>query len=429
VERVEVAVVGSGLLGSATARALGARDVPAVVLEQFDLGHARGSSHGATRIFRLAYPDPGYVRLACRALGAWARLQADAGEQLLVKTGGLDAGPGAMRCAAALRRCAVAHSWLSAGEVRERFPGIGPRPGERMLFQPDSGVCLAAPAVAALQRLARRDGVPIRPHTPVLGIDHRGDRVVLRTPAGEISAGVAVIAAGPWSERLLAGALSHVPRLTVTLQQVRYFRPAGAGGARWPTLIEWSAADLVWYAVPMTGGAPGVKVATHVPGRAVDPRDGPFGEIDPALDGQAARYVRARLPGLEPAPLAPETCLYTTTADEDFVLGREGAWSWRRAARATRSSSGPCSATCWPTWPSATTPAPPTRVSHCPGRPWPRCLRPEGPGFCPAAGCWATGAAGLPRAGQAGPSLRRTSRSPRWLVEVSMGWAMRAAGR
>src|SRR5262249_43553088 len=154
---------------------------------------------------------------------------------------------------------AVAHSWLSASQVRERFPGIEPRPGERMLFQPDSGVCLAAPAVAALQRLARRDGVPIRPRTPVTGIDLRGDRVVLRTPAGEIWAGVAVVAAGPWSERLLAGALRRVPRLAVTLQQVRYFRPAGAGGASWPTLIEWSPAGLIWYAVPMTGGAPGVK--------------------------------------------------------------------------------------------------------------------------------------------------------------------------
>ena len=154
-ERVDVAVVGSGLLGSATARALGARGVSAVVLEQFGLGHARGSSHGATRIFRLSYPDPAYVRMAAIALGGWARLQEDAGERLLVKTGGLDTGPGAMRCAAALRRRAVAHSWLSASQVRERFPGIEPRPGERMLFQPDSGVCLAGPAVAALQRLAQ----------------------------------------------------------------------------------------------------------------------------------------------------------------------------------------------------------------------------------------------------------------------------------
>jgi sarcosine oxidase len=76
--------------------------------------------------------------------------------------------------------------------------------------------------------------------------------------------------------------------------------------------------------VPMLGGAPGVKVASHAPGPAVDPGDGPFTGSDPVREEQAGAYVRARLPGLDPAPLAPETCLYTMTADEDFVLGREG---------------------------------------------------------------------------------------------------------
>src|SRR6266487_2533730 len=72
------------------------------------------------------------------------------------------------------------------------------------------------------------------------------------------------------------------------------------------------------------GDAPGVKVAVHVPGPAIDPRDGPFDEIDPMLEEQAAGYVRSRLPGLEAAGIAAETCLYTMTSDEDFVLDREG---------------------------------------------------------------------------------------------------------
>jgi sarcosine oxidase len=77
-------------------------------------------------------------------------------------------------------------------------------------------------------------------------------------------------------------------------------------------------------ATPATGSAPGVKVASHVPGRTVDPRSGPFAEIDPARDEEAVRYARDRLPGLVPAGLAAETCLYTMTPDEDFVLDREG---------------------------------------------------------------------------------------------------------
>ena len=319
-----MAIVGAGLLGSATARALGARGASAVLLEQFDAGHSRGSSHGATRIFRLAYPDPGYVRMAVAARAGWAGLQADAGEELLVRTGGLDAGPGAAACGAALEACGVEHAWLDAGQVHSRFGGLAVAPGERMLFQPDAGVCLAGRTVAALQRLAARDGVPLRAATPVRGIEPRGDHVVLRIPGGDMTARVAVITAGPWSGRLLSGAVAGPLRLTATLQQVRYFAPRDPAAGPWPTLIEWPSGGVSWYAVPAAGGAPGVKVASHRPGRAVDPRDGPFADIDPDLEHEAAQYVRQRLPGLEPAGLAPETCLYTMTPDEDFVLDRAG---------------------------------------------------------------------------------------------------------
>ncbi len=324
-EQVEVAVVGSGVIGSAAARALGARGVDAVLLEQFDLGHARGSSHGATRIFRLSYPDVDYVRMALRARGAWIDLQNDAGEELLVTTGGLDAGPGATQCASALAACGVSHTWLVAEEIRERFPGIATAPGERMLLHPGAGVCLAGRAVAAQQRLARRDGVKIRAGSHVLAVEQTAGRAMLHTSAGPISARVAIIAAGPWTGGLLAGAVARAPKLTATVQQVRYFAPrAPREASRWPTMIEWPSSGPGWYVVPMTGGAPGVKVATHVPGPSIDPRDGPFDEINPTVEDDAAAYVRRRLPGLDPAGLAAETCLYTMTADEDFVLDREG---------------------------------------------------------------------------------------------------------
>ena len=318
-----MAVVGAGLLGSATARALAARGVPVVLFEQFGLGHDRGSSHGATRIFRFSYPDPYYVRMAVLASEAWDRLAADAGEELLVRTGGLDAGPGAQDCAAALAECGVEHAWLTDGQIRDAYPGIAVRPGERMLYQPDSGVCLAGRTVAALQRLARRDGASIRAGAAVRGIEPRGDEVLLSTAAGEVTARAAVITAGPWAGGMLAGALPQAPRLTVTVQQVRYFAPRDRA-ALWPTLIEWQPEGLVWYAVPAAGDAPGVKVAAHIPGRAVDPRDGPFTELDAALEAETAEYVRDRLPGLDPAALGAETCLYTMTADEDFLLDRTG---------------------------------------------------------------------------------------------------------
>jgi sarcosine oxidase len=323
VERVKIAIVGSGVMGSAAARTLGARGVPAVLLEQFGLGHDRGSSHGATRIFRYSYPDPGYVRMAVLARAAWVKLAAEAGEELLVPTGGLDTGADAALCAAALAECGVPHSWLTGGDLADRFPGIAARPGERMLFQPDSGVLLAGRAVAALQRLAARDGVDLRAQTPVRSIEQRDGRVLLRTPAGDISAGTVIVTAGGWMAGTLSGAVPQVPPTAVTLQRLRYFQPRpGSGG--WPTIIEWQRRGPGWYSVPSAGVAPGVKVAAHLPGTQVDPRTGPFRGVDAEAEEQAARYVRERLPGLDPAGYGAETCLYTNTADEAFVLDRSG---------------------------------------------------------------------------------------------------------
>jgi len=73
---MRVAVVGAGVMGLATARALARDGHDVVVYEQFAQGHTRGSSHGRSQIFRLAYPDPEWVRLAAEALAGLRKLEA-----------------------------------------------------------------------------------------------------------------------------------------------------------------------------------------------------------------------------------------------------------------------------------------------------------------------------------------------------------------
>src|SRR5205085_10341752 len=99
-------------MGSAAALSLGRRGVETIALERFRVGHARGSSHGPTRIFRLSYPEPDYVRMAVRSLELWRELEHDADETLLVTTGGLDAGPADADCARSLTHAGVEHEWL-----------------------------------------------------------------------------------------------------------------------------------------------------------------------------------------------------------------------------------------------------------------------------------------------------------------------------
>src|SRR5712692_9694250 len=235
-------------MGSAAARALASRAVRTVLLERFRVGHARGSSHGATRIFRLSYPDQDYVRLARRSLDGWRTLQEDAGEELLIPAGGLDVGPTADDCGAALAACGVGHRWLTSAQAAERFPAISFDGFERVLFQPDAGVCLADRTVAVQVRLAALAGVEVREETEAVRIERSGERSVVLTTGGEVEAGVVLVTAGSWASALLGR--RWTASLTPTLQHLAYFEPREPGAFDGtPTFIEWLSPTDVWYAV------------------------------------------------------------------------------------------------------------------------------------------------------------------------------------
>src|SRR6516225_8093368 len=107
------AIIGAGAMGAATAYHLARRGEPVVLVEQFELGHTRGSSHGAARITRHSYADPRYARLMPAAFRAWRELEADAGEALYIRTGGVSFSPPgvdyASRVAASLAELDVPH--------------------------------------------------------------------------------------------------------------------------------------------------------------------------------------------------------------------------------------------------------------------------------------------------------------------------------
>jgi sarcosine oxidase len=313
---VDVIVVGAGAMGAATAWWLAREGRAVVLLERFEPGHARGSSHGRSRIFRLAYPDPFYVELAERALPLWRELEDDAGAALLATTGGIDHGPaaGVGPVADALAARGVRHELLEPGAAAERWPGMrfdGP-----VLYQPDAGRADADATVAALQRRAAALGATVRFEDPVASIETAGEGVVVRAESGEYQAPVAVVACGPWASSVL-GSLVALPPLDVTREQVFYFRAVDE--VAWPSFIHHRQPYVYGLDTPGVG----VKVAEHHTGASTDPDRRSF-DVDPEGRDRVVAYVAEWLPGLEAEPVVAETCLYTTTPTEDFVIGRAG---------------------------------------------------------------------------------------------------------
>src|SRR4051794_15056568 len=201
-------------MGGAAAWQLRRRGLQVALLEQLEPGHVHGSSHGASRIFRFAYDDAEYVRMAQGALGLWRELEGAAGEPLLDITGGIDHGPAVEieRLSAVLSSVGVEHQTLPGEEADRRFPQM--RFDERGVLHPDGGGCRGSAGVGALQRLS------------ACQFDTRVDVIdgtTVRAGDEEWVADVVVVAAGAWLPKLLPDVA--LPPLKVTREQVVHFEP------------------------------------------------------------------------------------------------------------------------------------------------------------------------------------------------------------
>ncbi len=313
--RTDVVVVGAGMAGSAAARSLADAGREVVVLEQFGFGHKRGSSHGASRIFRFSYPDAKYVALSMEAIGLWRELEDATGRELVTTTGGLDAGPDLAAQAGALDSCGAKFEWLSGSEVGERFPALSFPPADTLLFQPDAGIVLAEDALRAFIDAAEAGGASVRWNTRVEALRAEGDGVTVDTSEGAVRARVAVVTAGPWAPGLLAGAGIDLPAVP-TRETVAFFDLPDDDLV--PSLVDWD--DPIFYALASPGQ--GLKAGLHHGGPVADPDA--EGAPSAATVGLLREAVSRRYPGAGPEPALVETCFYTNTDDERFIIERRG---------------------------------------------------------------------------------------------------------
>ena len=321
----DIVVVGGGIVGAATARALTRTSERVILVERFELGHARGSSHGTSRIFRLNYPDERYVRLARAAAEAWRELEDESGEVLIERTGSLDIGA-TDRTSRALGTSGVPFETLDAAGVSARWP-IHLEEGETAVFQADGGTTHASRAHRALVTLAKAGGVEIREREPVhhLELESRGVRLTL--DSGVLRARAVVVAAGAWAPALLSDVGVELP-VVPTRETVVYLDVPGADTL--PPVIDYERtpgsttpgiARAGQAAYALAAPAEGLKAGLHHSGPVSDPDDA--AAADEHVAAWVAEWAESRFETVGSVRNA-ETCLYANTADEGFVLERHG---------------------------------------------------------------------------------------------------------
>ncbi|HEY8178645.1 MAG TPA: N-methyl-L-tryptophan oxidase [Candidatus Limnocylindria bacterium] len=318
-------VIGLGGMGSAAAFHLARRGRRVLGLEQYEMLHERGSSHGLTRIIRLAYHEhPSYVPLLRRSYELWHELEALAGEELLITTGSIEGGPedgptfrGSL---AAAQLHDLAHEVLDPAELRRRYPGYRAFDAStRVVFQPDGGFLLAERSLLAHLNQAIAHGAELHFHEPLREWQATADGgVVVRTDRGTYEADRLVLCVGAW-----AGTV--VPQLAALARPERqvlgWFQPIAPelfGPDRFPVFLL-DTEEGSHYGFPVHD-VPGFKIGRyHHLREPMDPDD-PDRSTRPDDEAILRDFVVRHFPDAAGPTLMLKACIFTNSPDEHFLI-------------------------------------------------------------------------------------------------------------
>jgi len=310
-------------MGAAAASELAGEGVSVALIDQSALPNPRAASVDHSKVFRFAYPDAFYVRLAMDSLKRWRELEEETGTRLLTQTGALLIGKRRpsfeTECYEAMLNSGCEAEMLDREQLAARFPQFNIRAFEYAVFDPSGAIIHAEIALRALLDLARRRGVTIIESTRVADVRNRMSRVVVACDSGgDIECERAMIASGPWSRKLLP---FLADKLTTTRQELVYFEPAAETSrsfepAAFPIFLELESG---FYGFPIHhNGA--MKIANHLKGAAVDPDTLPD-EVDPSFVDSCRAFFGEFIPALADARVREtRVCIYDNTPNDDFII-------------------------------------------------------------------------------------------------------------
>ena len=319
----DVIVVGIGGMGSATAYHLARRGAKVLGLERFEIPHEMGSSHGVSRIIRLAYAEhPGYVPLLRSAYALWRELESETGERLLIITGGIDAGtPESATVRGSLESCAVhqlAHELLDARALAQQFPGYRLPVDMVAVHQPDAGFLLPERCIVAHVAAARRHNADIRDGERVLRWAADGKHVEVESERATYRAGRMVVTAGAWAGTLLPELRGLAVPERQVLMWTRPLRPEYFSLGAFP-VFNLETPEGRFYGFPVYG-VPGFKIGRyHHRGERVEPDDMDR-RCHPEDEAVLRAGIRRYFPDADGPTLDMKTCLFTNSPDEHFIL-------------------------------------------------------------------------------------------------------------
>lgn len=321
--RYDVIVVGVGGMGSAAVYHLARRGKRVLGIERYGIPHAMGSSHGHTRIIRLAYyEDPSYVPLIQRAYELWREIEDTAGEQLLEVTGSIDAGPeDSWVFKGSWDSCKLhdlPHEVLTGAELRRRYPGYHLPPDHAVLVQPDGGFLKPERCIVSYVTAAQAEGAEVHACEQVLAWESLGDGVRVVTSRDTYEADRLVVTAGAWNADLV----DALDGLAVPERQVlAWLQPARPEHFRRDVFPVFNLLvdEGRFYGFPVYG-VPGFKFGKYHHFQEQGPADEVDWEVHEYDERMLRRFAERYFPDGCGPTMDLQACMFTNTKDKHFIM-------------------------------------------------------------------------------------------------------------
>lgn len=334
--RYDIIIIGLGAMGSAALYQASQRGARVLGIDRYDPPHTLGSSHGDTRITRLAIGEGEmYMPFIQRANQIWAELEAKSGRTLFHRSGGLIIAPetGAARfhaegdfvelSARIAGKFGIAHEILDAAQIAQRFPLLTPQDCDRAYYEPESGVLRPERCIQTQLELALAEQADIRSCEAVVDFRADADGVTVQTEKDSYRADKLILCAGAWMSELLPA--PNRGQLRVCRQVIHWYEARDLrlfDPSVFPYVI-WigDAPEDFWSVFPApSDGVPGVKMVSeqyhtseevHAISREVTPAE---------IADMRQRLTVQRLRGTTERSVRADVCLYTVTRDEHFII-------------------------------------------------------------------------------------------------------------
>jgi len=334
--KYDVIVLGLGAMGSATVYQLAKQGAHVLGIDRYAPPHGFGSTHGGTRVTRLAIGEGAhYTPLVMRSHEIWREIEYETGANLLCTNGGLvissNSNPASTHVkdffrntVDAARKHGITHELLDAAEIRRRYPMFNVSEEEFGYFEPSAGFVRPEACVHAQLELAQKHEAVLHTGETVLSFEPRSDGVGVVTDKGRYEADKLIIAAGAWAPELLGPEFADI--FKIYRQVLLWFQPRGNITAyrpdRFPIFIwELPNARQGIYGFPAIDGATGgIKVASESFGETTDPQSALRDVSAEEIAETHARYIAPFFPDLSPVCVKSSVCLYTVTPDFGFII-------------------------------------------------------------------------------------------------------------